>query len=197
MGAGQSVGVPQADLNLRAFLMNVYPDLAGREIQIETTGRTEGIVEISVGEVIDDGSPAGGRSPLLKSAVAFFPDYELRSFEASGVFLESEDNATLAAAVRAAREAGQTGDAVINSAALPYGPDQRAAMLNRVDALHLEKSIGTTRLITATAVTGPADARYGFVWVVVLEGQRSGESAKPYTLTFEPFAGRLVSMEAQ
>jgi hypothetical protein len=60
--------VDPEDHAVREFLVAAYPELAGRALEIRTHGRW-GAKEISVSEVIPDGSVASQRRPLLEARV--------------------------------------------------------------------------------------------------------------------------------
>jgi len=192
--SAQDLRVPQSNLNLRSFVDSVYPDLDGLGVEIEQ--RTNGtIVSIRVGAT--DARVESRRVPLLAASVELTAQNEVRSFEARGPFVSDSENDALARDVRQAISDGTDSFDAIARRAPRFGPSERAAFLAKLDRISLAARLGTTHVVSITPVVGPSDTRYGFLWMVALDGTRGDGPRNHYLLAFEPFNGRLISLREQ
>jgi hypothetical protein len=190
----QELRVPQSQLNFRSFVLSAYPELDGLGAEIEH--RVNGAV-VGIRVAVPDARIVTGRVPVLTARVELTAQNEVKSFEARGQFLSDAENDALARDVRQAVAAGTDTLEAIARRAPRFGPSERVALITRIERINLAARLGATQIVSVSAVTTPVDTRYGFLWLVELDGVRSGESVKHYLLTFEPFQGRLISLREQ
>jgi len=192
VAAATQVSVAPEDMALRAFLLSTYPDLAGRPLQIESSGKIS-VRDVGVREVLPSGLVEPRFKPLLKAHVEFTSRHELRTFEGAGPILSDQDNADLARAVQRAQSVGDL-DNEIGRRGLAFGPHSKDAILARIAETDFDSTIGVSQVLAVASSAKRNDPNYGFLWTVDVQAVRAADTPRHYVIEFEPFTGRLVSL---
>jgi hypothetical protein len=188
-----SAVVPEETRNLNAFLLSVYPELQGKSLDVQIQ-QSSGGFRFVVKDVSGLSSPLDVRNApsAIHGTVQFDPSHRLRSFSATGPLLREADNEALATAVTLAGQRGTSTDPDAIRPDIPFGPTRRAEFLAHLNLQGLEKQLNP--LVVERVMSRQANLpHHGFLWEV--RAAEAGRGLSRLTLMFEPFEGRLVSLD--
>jgi hypothetical protein len=204
----QTSPVPAEVRAAQEFLLSAYPELAKEALLIQLKPNPAGGWLLSVAEAPppappnDPVAPQAPAAVLLRGALTFDAGGRIASYAATGPFLSDGANAVLRDAVRAHPEwtegdvdaelmrMGAAG--AIGQVFTPAAP-ATAPGLSRHLGQNVSAGAGQFAVRDAGGPTRPAAIRPG--WVVEASAINSANQFVEYRLRYEPFGGRLISIE--
>lgn len=190
--AHAQLSVPAEHQVFRKFLLDAYPELAGRALQIQHNGDVSA-QDVVLFELLPSSTIEATRNTLIHAHIEFSSQHQLTRYAATGPLLHDADNSALAHAIQLATTPAAVTNEIARRA-LPFGPNQQDAVLTKLNQLHLDNSIGPSGVLSASSAVRANDSHFGFLWSVEVQASRDGDVTRRYLLTFEPFGGDLVGL---
>ncbi len=207
--------LPGPIAKVQEFLLNVYPEIRGKKLvlSIETNGAIDvrwtslpplnfqvGAAEPGHTHVVQrDGHPIRMKiEPALSGTFSFDVEGQITHMNVEGPAIAKDSlNKTLRSRIQAHPEWSDTHIVrTLKEAGARYGPNDKTAFLSVIPLGELEKFLGPLQVESAEFQLTNKDHIGSFAllfWQVEMKTtKRNGQSVE-YSMTFEPFAGKLTS----
>jgi hypothetical protein len=185
---------PGRDLN--QLLLSFYPEFRDRSFNVVLQphgAQFEIIVTDASGRKTPEEVVAAPR--LLQGSVTLNRDNRVLAFVASGPFLRSADNESLAKAMRAAVSEKRQPDDEVTQARPQFGLGKGAVLLASITQSLDVRFRSFAVLSLESVVTTESD--YPFRWVLKIASTTPEGRTEKHTMTFEPFEGRLIALTTE